>query len=529
MRDPALTTVPVAVVAHRAQGEVVLTASKEARREGVRHGLRRREAEARCPGLVVVDADEGAEVRAFERVVRAIEQISPRLVLDRPGRLAFPTLGPSRYFGGDAALAHRVRAAIVELGVADVRVGIADGLFAATLVARIRAGDDGTAIVARDESPEFLAPLPITALETAVEDGLALTGLLLRLGLRTLGDFAALPEPSVLARFGTAGIRAHRLAAGLDADPVVSREPPPELAETIELDPPATRVDEVAFAAKALADQLLARLEALGVTCTRVMVEAETEHGERLVRCWRHDGALGAVALAMRVRWQLEGWLARSEGVPDRAVDLHQVDLYPDDHVTSGLIRLRLAPDDLVPASGRQLGFWGGDARADDRAARALHRVQSILGPHAVTTTDVVGGRTPGDRVCWIPWGESRVQPGVDTDGAPWPGALPDPAPARVYDPPLPAELLDGVGRPLAVSGRGEASAEPAVLRCAALAAGGGRLLGWTGPWTSDVRWWDRRRRRARWQVVVSGPDGTQTACLVVLEQGRMGVEAIYD
>ena len=42
---------------------------------------------------------------------------------------------------------------------------------------------------------------------------------------------------------------------------------------------------------------------------TRLVVEAETEHGERLARCWRDEGVLGASALADRVRWQLEGWL----------------------------------------------------------------------------------------------------------------------------------------------------------------------------------------------------------------------------
>jgi hypothetical protein len=36
------------------------------------------------------------------------------------------------------------------------------------------------------------------------------------------------------------------------------------------------------------------------------------------------------------------------------------------------------------------------------------------------------------------------------------------------------------------------------------------------------------RRRRALWQVVVGDPDH-QVACLVVLEGGRAGLEAVYD
>ena len=100
---------------------------------------------------------------------------------------------------------------------------------------------------------------------------------------------------------------------------------PPDLAETIELDPPATRVDEAAFAAKMLADRLLARLDELGLSCSQVVVEAETEHGERLTRCWRHEGALTPATLATRVRWQLDAWLtaergAHEIGVPETGV-----------------------------------------------------------------------------------------------------------------------------------------------------------------------------------------------------------------
>jgi protein ImuB len=283
--------------------------------------------------------------------------------------------------------------------------------------------------------------------------------------------------------------------------------------ETCELDPPATRVDEAAFAAKGLADRLLARLEALGLACTQVVVEAATEHGESLSRCWRHDGALTPAALVARVRWQLDGWLEQEGGLP------------------GGLTLVRLAPDRVVPATGRQLGFWGGDAAAQDRADRALARLQGMLGHDGVVTAVVAGGRAPSERVRWVPWGEPRddaAAPGAEVPA--WPGAIPGPAPTRVHVPPLPAELLDADGAPLAVSGRGEASAAPARLHCAALPDGGGAVTAWAGPWAHDLRWWDRvtRRRRVLWQVV-TGDGDDQVACLVVVEAGRAGVEAVYD
>jgi hypothetical protein len=162
------------------------------------------------------------------------------------------------------------------------RVGIADGTFAAGLAARHQA------IVPPGAGAGFLAPFPVATLERP-----DLADLLVRLGLRTLGDLAALPRTDLAARFGPEGARAHRLASGLDEWPRAARRPPPDLRVVAELDPPAERVDVAAFAAKALADQLVARLERLGLACTRLRVEAETEHGETLVRVWRHDLAAG--------------------------------------------------------------------------------------------------------------------------------------------------------------------------------------------------------------------------------------------
>ena len=530
-RDPALCDVAVAVVERGERGLVVVAASTEAVAEGVTPGLRRREAEARCPGLVVAEADPQVEARAFERVARAVESFTPRFVLEEPGRLTFPTRGPSRYFGGDTAMAARCLDAVCDIGITDARVGVADGGFAAMLAAR--AAEPGAAYVVPPEgSPGFLASWPVAVLEDP-EPGEAaeLADLLVRLGLRTLGAFAALPDGAVLGRFGSAGARAHRLARGDDDLTASPAPPPPELVETAELDPPAVHVETAAFAAKALAERLTARLGTLGLACTRVMIEAETERGERLTRCWRHEGALTPAALAARVRWQLEGWLTAEVG-DDGSVD---------DLATSGLVLLRLVPDEVLPATGRQLGFWGGDPAAADRAGRVLARVQGMLGHPAVVTAVPQGGRTPGERVRWVPWGDprepARALEAVTAPGAnvrevpPWPGAIPAPAPARVFEPPPPAELLDAAGEVVTVSGRGDPSAPPARLRCAALPGRGGEIAAWAGPWAHDARWWDRRARarRAYWQVLVAAPDGERVACLVAVTAGHAALEAIYD
>jgi protein ImuB len=521
-RAPSLREVPVVVIERVGNRQLVRAASADARAGGVTRGMRRREAEAQCGEAVVVDADEALEARVFEFVARAVETLTPRVVLDRPGRCAFPTRGPSRYFGGDEALATRVREVVAEVldDGDDVCVGIADGAFTAGLAARRAARIAKAHVVEPGGSAAFLAPWPVTVLD---DDELA--SLLVRLGLGTLGDVAALPADAVLARFGLDGTRFHDLANGRDPGPPVLVTPPPDLVEQIELDPPAARVDTAAFAAKGLADRLLDRLSERGLACTRVVVEAETEHGERFGRCWRHDGVLTPATLAERVRWQLDGWLTASAN-PGEAADL--------DDTTGGLTLLRLVPDEVVPADGRQLGFWGGDQAAHDRADRALARVQGMLGYEAVATAVLQGGRTAAEQVRWVPWGEplEPERPLVVSGETPaWPGALPPPFPARVLDPPIPAELYDAEARPVAVTGRGEQSAPPGHLRCPALPDGGGRVRGWAGPWAHDVRWWDTRARQrcVRWQVVVDCGDAGDVACVIALEGGRAAVEAIYD
>lgn len=508
-RGDAPDGAPVAVI----ERGRVMACSSEARAHDVAIGLRRREAEARAPGIVVTEADPGGDARTFEPIARAVEELAPRLALERPGLLSFPTRGPSRYFGGNEGLVARVLDAVRDAAVTDARVGIAEGAFAARLAAR------RSVLVPRGETPEFLAPWPVGTLGDE-----ELASLLCRLGLRTLGAFAALPPPAVLARFGAEGLGAHRLACGEDEHPPTLTTPPPDLVESAELDPPAERVDAAAFAGKALADRLLDRLGAMGLACTHVVIEAETEHGEHLARGWRHEGALTPAALAERVRWQLDGWL--TGGLRERAA--------ATGGLTGGLALLRLVPEQVIPATGRQLGFWGGDAAAADRAARVLARVQGILGPERVVTAVPQGGRNPAERVRWVPWGEPRepsrpveAVPGpvsLETPG--WPGTVPGPPPARVLDPPADAVLLDAAGAAIAVSGRGEATSSPAVLRSAVLPGGGGEVTAWAGPWAQDVRWWDRRShsRRTYWQVVL----GT-TACLVRVERGSAAIEAVYD
>ncbi|MEU7584995.1 DNA polymerase Y family protein [Micromonospora sp. NPDC049230] len=548
--DRVPATGPVAVL----HANRVVACSERARAEGVRRGLRKREAQGRCPQLTVVEYDPGRDARAFEPVVAAVEELVAGVEVVRPGACAVAARGPGRYLGGEEAAAERIIEHVAQSCLVESQVGIADGVFAAGLAAR--AGR----VVAPGGTPEFLAGLPVEALGRS-----ALADLLRRLGVRSLGDFAALPAGDVLARFGFDGALAHRLAAGRDHRPLAVRQPPADLTVTADYDEPIDRVDAAAFAGRALAEQLHEGLAGHGLACTRLGIEAVTEHGQELHRVWRHDGLLTAAAIADRVRWQLDGWLSGSSG---------RTGARPA-RPTAGIIRLRLVPDGVIAQAGLQAGLWGETGEERERAHRALSRVQGILGPEAVVTAVLGGGRSPADQVRLVPWGDERLpaRPGPaplagesvgrsgsvslsgesvasvplagessasggaravgagrpaarDTGGVPpWPGRLPAPAPAVVLPSPLAATVHDAAGEPVVISARLAVSAPPARL-----VVGTGRpaeIVGWVGPWPVDERWWApaEARRRARFQVGLA--DGT--ALLLAVEAGQWLVEAIYD
>src|SRR6266487_3072785 len=271
---------------------------------GRARGAARRVLAVWCPDWPPGTPDSGPEARGFEQVVAAVEEFCPRVEVVRPGMCAVGATGPARYFGGEESLARKITDAVTALGFA-CRAGVADSLFAAQLAAQVpglapglasgpapgsahaaapgpaRTGAPGRAglpglIVAPGGTRAFLAPYPVSVLDVP-----EFADLLPRLGIWTLGDFARLPAAEAANRFGAPGKRAR------------------------------------------------------GLACVRVQVQATCADGQDITRLWRHAGILSALAVAERVRWQLDGWRAGRD--PDERSP-------GETALTGGITRLRLVP-----------------------------------------------------------------------------------------------------------------------------------------------------------------------------------------
>ncbi|WP_407342541.1 DNA polymerase Y family protein [Pengzhenrongella phosphoraccumulans] len=543
-------------------GRRITAVSAVARSQGVRRGMRRRQAQECCPELVLLTVDEGRDARTFEQVAAAVETVVAGLEVARPGLLLLPADGASRFHGSEQALAETLVEQVAERTGHECQVGVADGGFAAILAAR------SSCLVAPGGSRAFLAPLAVDQLvhaamgDRAVAEIGELLDLLHRLGLRTLADLTALPASDVEARFGRLGLWAHRLARGDDVRPTVRRRLEPDIEVGCELDPPAERVDAAAFAARRLAEQLQAMLLERSVSCGRLRITAWTDAGEELVRTWRTDaGGLGGLSPARitdRVRWQLEGWLSgagaaqRGPGQrgPGRRGPGAAGDLGRSAPVPAALVRLGIAAEEVAPAGAEQGWLWGGASGGDLRAHRALLRVQGLLGGDGVLVATLQGGRDVRDQVHLAAWGDAQSPPrAVDR---PWPGRLPEPSPATVLVEPAAVQVLDAGGTPVLVGSRLTISAPPAALRwperprahaeqrgarAEGARAEGARdegsrddgpqvVVAWAGPWPMLERWWSETpRRRVHLQVALA--DGR--ALLLACTGGEWTCEAIYD
>jgi nucleotidyltransferase/DNA polymerase involved in DNA repair len=222
---------------------LVADATPEAAAQGVRVGLGVREAVALCPEAVILAPHPVREHAAAERILAGLETLSPAVEVDpaQPGCYLVDLTGLDRRLGPPRQAAEQLLATVPPL--LRPRAGVAPSKFAARVAAS--AARPGTVQVIDAETLPALfarAPIALLSLEPPTLRSLE------RLGIRTLGDFAALPPAAVAARFGPAGRQAWDLANGRGDEPVRARGHPELVTATLTLPAPATNRETLRIA-----------------------------------------------------------------------------------------------------------------------------------------------------------------------------------------------------------------------------------------------------------------------------------------
>ena len=210
--DPRLRGRPVIVGAG-----VVLAASYEAKRCGVRTAMGGRQARQLCPRAIVVpprmSAYSAASKAVFE-VFRSITPVVEGLSIDE----AFLDVGGlHRIDGPPVEIAARLRAQVRDRVGLPITVGIARTKFLAKVASGV-AKPDGLLLVPADAELAFLHPLPVERLWGV---GPVTAAKLHARGIRTVGKVAGLGEAALISMLGqAAGRHLHALAHNRDPRPV---------------------------------------------------------------------------------------------------------------------------------------------------------------------------------------------------------------------------------------------------------------------------------------------------------------------
>jgi protein ImuB len=323
----ALLSEPAALAPEAGGVQVVGEVSAPAEAFGVVRGMRLGEAMSRCPALRLVPPDPEGVRSLWNEVLDRLEGIGAEVESDRAGAAYFEVGGLQRIHGGD--LAGVLAAARRALG-AGARFGAAPSRFsahAAALKARPRrrgrasgghsaspggvstslggvSTPPGAVVVDGTAVRRFLAPLPVSLLRIRLELQ-ALPEVLEQLGIRTLGELAALPSRALAERFGHPGLLALDLTQGRDT-PLDPRRPPEPVTERLEL-PEAASGQQLERALELLVARVLARRERRGRSLRAIAVSARFVAGGT----WRTTATLRrASADAARIRLALAPKLA---------------------------------------------------------------------------------------------------------------------------------------------------------------------------------------------------------------------------
>lgn len=236
-RNPELRGKPVIVGGDPDGRGVVSTASYEARPYGIASGMALSTARRLCPHAIFVRGDFREYERVSQRFHRILRDYSPLVepmgldeaFLDLTGcqpiierRCGLRPFGPKLSEEMARVAGEAIRQRVREELAVTVSVGIAGGKSLAK-VASDAAKPDGLLAVPAGEEAAFLAPRPVRDLPGL---GPKAEATLARLGVRTLGQLAALPASRLRALFGKWGPVLGERAQGIDPTPVAcEREP----------------------------------------------------------------------------------------------------------------------------------------------------------------------------------------------------------------------------------------------------------------------------------------------------------------
>ena len=222
VRNPEWRGKPVCVGGMADDRSVVASASREAKRRGIRTAMTIAQARSICPDAIFTRGYFPHYQAASDAMLRVIADFSPDHEMVSLDDVYVDLTGFERLYGPVLGSAHRLKQRIHEATQLDVSIGIGTSKFIARMATDV-AKPNGIAHVWPGHEPVFIRGLPVSRL---IGVGGAIRRALENFNIRTIGELAMVPEQVMEATFGAHGILLSRRARGIDEALVVEDELP---------------------------------------------------------------------------------------------------------------------------------------------------------------------------------------------------------------------------------------------------------------------------------------------------------------
>jgi protein ImuB len=419
-------------------------------------------------------------------LVQIAAAFSPRYERHGDNLVAIDIRGLDRLLGSPRAIGEELRRDAAQRGVR-VHVAVAQTRTTALILAL---ACPGLRVVAVGEEAAALAPIPIGLLEKIAHDNVvSAISVVKTWGIRTLGEFAALPAADLTARLGRQALGWQALARGDDLRPLVPARSDERFDATLDLEWPIDGLEPLSFVLTRLLEPLSVRLEARdrGAAALHIVLRLVTReiHARRLElpSPLREVRTLRTLAL-----------LDLESHPPGAAIDQVTITIDP------------------TPGRVLQHTLFTRPHPTPEQLSTLLARLGALMGPDRIGAPVSVDSYRPG-AFAMKPFAIEHDHGGHDDQhrtrsdrGAPSPSPQPPtsihPVSAlRRCRQPVPARVAMGIDqRPVSVTTDRRGFAGGVVMACA-------------GPWRSSGEWWageaDTAGRagtwdRDEWDVVLS-------------------------
>lgn len=351
--DPSLRGKPVLV-----GGGIVVAASYEARRLGVRAPMSSRDALRLCPGAVVVNGHFDRYLDLSDQVMAILEDATPVVEQISVDEAFLDVSGTVHLLGEPSRIAREIRRRVRDEVGLPISIGIASTKFLSK-IASARAKPDGLVVVHNGTELEFLHPLPVEALWGV---GKVTSERLHRLGIRTVGELSDVPTNAIGRHLGEAAAGGlHSLAWNRDPRPVRGGRRAGSVGSQSALGPGLVDRGEMASIVLGLADRVGRRLRAKGRTGTTLTARVRFPGPRSVTRSHTLAAPTGSTAALSSLGMVLLGRaLEDNPGEPTTLIGLSVSNLTTDEH-----LQLELDLDD------------GDVLRAGSSAAARRDRLES--------------------------------------------------------------------------------------------------------------------------------------------------------